>query len=156
LRLAVVGPVRRMRSTVERVHLLATSHDDRALVDAFCGMTFVAEVRGKGEREAAVVLEDGMPVQLTVVAETAWFAALFVRAGGDAHVAAVAARAKDRGFVLGDDGLHEGKSLVRLEEEDDVYRAAGLSFLPPELRETEDATPPPEDLVSIGDVRGIL
>src|SRR5262249_27000847 len=109
-----------------------------------------------GAKEAVVLLEDGMPVHLTVVPEAAWFAALFVQTGSDAHVEAIAARAKERGFALKDDGLHEGQNLVRLEEEDDVYKSAGLSFVPPELRESEDATPAPEDLVSIRDVRGIL
>jgi DNA polymerase (family X) len=156
LRLGVVGPVRRMQPTVAGVQLLASAHDDAALLEAFAHMAFVEEVRAHTPTEASVLLEDGTPVTLTVVPDTAWFAALFVRTGSEAHVAAITERCKERGFRLDATGLHEGRHLVRMEEEDDVYRAAGLALVPPELRESDDATPPPDDLLVISDVRGVL
>ena len=156
LRLAVVGPVRRMVSVVDGVDLLATAHDAAALLEAFVTMPFVAQVRARTATSAAVVLEDGTPVSLAVVAEPAWFAALFVATGSEAHVAAVTAAAAARGYRLSPDGLVEGRHLVVLEEEEDVYRAAGAPFVPPELRDDAAPAPAPDDLLVAADVRGVL
>jgi DNA polymerase (family X) len=156
LRLAVAGAVRRMQAVVEGVELVATAHDPAALLETFATMTFVAEVRSRDARRASVTLEDGTPVSLSVVDEAAYFAALFVATGSREHVDAVAAGAAARGFRLTADGLFEGRFLVRLADEEDVYRAAGLPFVPPELRESREARPPPDGFLEARDVRGVL
>jgi DNA polymerase (family 10) len=157
LRLAVTGPVRRMVATVEEVELLATAHETEPLIETFCGMTFVERVVSRGPTFAKVALEDGTPVSLRVVPEASFFAALVVRTGSAEHVEALTRAAVARGFRLAEDGLFEGDQLVLLEEEEDVYRAAGLPFVPPERREGADATRPvPDDLVAMRDVRGVL
>lgn len=156
LRLAVAGAVRRMVATVEGVDLVATAHDPAALLATFVGMTFVAKVVAQGPGSASVVLEDGTPVALTVVPEEAFFAALFVRTGSPAHVARVTEAVAAHGRTLTERGLLEGPYVVRLEDEDDVYAAAGLPPVPPELRDEADPAPPPADLLVARDVRGVL
>jgi DNA polymerase (family 10) len=143
LRLAVAGPVRRMVATVEGVDLVATAHDPAALLATFVGMTFVAKVVAQGPGSASVVLEDGTPVALTVVPEEAFFAALFVRTGSPAHVARVAEAVAAKGRTLTERGLLEGPYVVRLEDEDDAYAAAGLPPVPPELRDEAPPRRPP-------------
>ena len=156
LRLAVAGAVRRMVATVEGVDLVATAHDPTALLATFAGMTFVAQVTSQGPASAAVVLDDGTPVTLTVVPEEAFFATLFVRTGSEAHVAHVAAAIERQGRRLTEHGLREGPYVVRLEDEADVYAAAGLPFVPPELRDEAAPAAPPDDLLVARDVRGVL
>lgn len=157
LRLAVSGEVRRMRPTVEGVELVATAHDEAGLLVEFVSMPFVAQELERTATSARVVLDDGTPVRLEVVPEDRFFAALFVGTGSPEHVAAVTARASAKGFRLAPDGLFEGKHRVRLEEEEDVYRAAGVPFVPPELRDSADLDRgAPEDLVTAKDVVGIL
>lgn len=156
LRLAVTGDVRRMVSTVEGADLLATAHDDDALLATFVGMGFVEQVVERTPSSARVVLDDGTPVSLTVVPETAYFAALFLRTGSEAHVARVAAAVERRGRRLSERGLLEGRHVVRLEDEDDVYAAAGLPPVPPELRDEAAPAPAPDDLVHARDLRGVL
>jgi len=157
LRLAVAGSVRRMKATVKDVNLLATSHDPKALLDAFTTMTFVAKVVSRGETEARVILEDGTPVELVVVDEDAFVPALLHRTGSAAHVEALKAALARKGLDLAPDAVRkQGKPLL-VEAEREVYAAAGVPWFPPELRETADlGRAPPDDLVSMADVVGIL
>ncbi len=157
LRLAVAGSVRRMKSTVKDVNLLATSGDPKALLDAFTTMTFVAKVTSRGEHEARVTLEDGTPVELTVVEEDAFVPALLHRTGTAPHVEALKAALARKGLDLAPDAVRKKGKPLLVEEEREVYAAAGVPWFPPELRETADlAHAPPDDLVAIVDVVGIL
>lgn len=61
-------------------------------------------------------------------------AALLFAAGSAAHIEQLQALAAARGMRLEDDGLHKGRTLIAGDEAD-VYRALGLPFIDPELRE---------------------
>jgi DNA polymerase (family 10) len=157
LRLALVGDAHRRTATVEGVHLLATAHDARGLLATFASMPPVAEVVERSASSARVVLDDGTPVRLDVVEEADFALARFLRTGSAAHVAAVVGRLGARGFAVEGDGCSKGRTRVDFPDEPAIYEAAGLAFVPPELREGDDpARPVPEDLVEAGDVRGIL
>ena len=157
LRLAVTGDVRRMKATVTGLDLLATAHDAAGLLSAFNDMPFVEETVARDASSGRVRLDDGLLVSLRVVPDDRFFAALVVSTGSEAHVAALSARCAKRGYRLAEDGLYEGDHRVRCEEEEDVYEAAGVPFVPPELREDGHVDrAAPADLVTIRDVRGIL
>ena len=167
LRLAVAGSVRRMKPTVRDVNLVATAHDGKALLDAFASMTMVAQAVSRTEASAAVVLEDGTPVDLVVVEDAAFFATMLVRTGTKEHVEAVRAAARAKGLRLEETGLYDGAqeagagqrvpTPLPLDGEDDLYRRLGLPYFPPELRESADLShAPPQDLVSMADLKGIL
>lgn len=157
LRLADTGPIRRRVSTVPDVRLLATAHDAAALLTTFVGMSFVGEVLRRDETSARVTLEDGTPVELEVVPEDAFAVAWFRRTGSEEHVEAILGRLRARGFELRGDHLLSKHERVRIEQEEEIYAAAEVPFVPPELREGGDALrPAPDDLVHAADVRGIL
>ena len=157
LRLAVSGAVRRMVSTVSALELLATAHDAGALLSTFTSMAFVGSVSRRDETSAGVVLEDGTPVVLEVVPEDRFAVAWWRRTGSEEHTAAVLGRLRARGFELEDDALTKRGRTVRVTEEAEIYEAAGLPLVPPELREGADPDRPvPGDLIAAADVRGIL
>jgi DNA polymerase (family 10) len=157
LRLSLAGDARRWAPTVTGVELVATAHDEGALLEAFATMPIVASVAERSPSKARVVLEDGTPVSLEVVPEEAFVTTAFARIGSAAHVEAVKARAAARGLRLSDDGLWRGGDRVPLETDADLYAAVGLPAFPPELREDGDLSrPPPDDLVAPQDVAGIL
>jgi DNA polymerase (family 10) len=156
LRLAVAGPVRRMAKVVSEVTLLATAHDASALLDAFAATTG-ATVLDRERDSARVALDDGTPVSLRVVPAASFATEMLHATGSDAHVAAVVSRARENGFALDPAALRRDGKAVPLEDERDLYERLGLPWFPPELREGGDLSrTPPEDLVSISDVVGVL
>ena len=172
LRLAVAGSVRRMKPTVRDVHLVATAHDRGALLDAFTSMSMVARTVSRADASAAVVLEDGTPVDLVVVEDAAFFPTMLHRTGTKEHVEAVRLAARAKGLRLEEAGLYD--DAAEGAREDAQEPGAGqrvpvavpipspipspiLPYFPPELRESGDlSAAPPEDLISMADVRGIL
>jgi DNA polymerase (family X) len=81
-------------------------------------------------------LSDGLGVEVHVAAPAAAGAALVMATGSVAHIAALQAAAAERGFRLSRDGLSRDGAAVDVSGEEDVYRALGIQFVPPELRET--------------------
>jgi DNA polymerase (family 10) len=156
LRLAVSGAVRRMAPIVSEVSLLATAHDARALLDAFAA-TLGSQPASRASDRATVALDEGTTVSLRVVPEEAFATALFHDTGSAAHVEAVGHRARAAGLRLEERGLFRGDERVRVAEEGDLYERLSLPYFPPETREDGDLDrPPPEDLVSIRDLQGVL
>ena len=98
---------------------------------------------------------------LHLVPGAAYGAALVVATGSAAHVAALQARARERGLTLDEMGLRRGRKRLPCPEESDVYAALDLPPIPPELREGADEVALAEagglpDLVREADLRGLL
>ena len=90
------------------------------------------------------------------------FGAVLLRAtGSESHVTLLAKIAGTKGLLLSAEALHSGARQVSTPREEDVYKALGLAFIPPELREGADeigrarkgALP---NLVTMKDLRGVL
>jgi DNA polymerase (family 10) len=80
----------------------------------------------------AVLDSSGLKVHL---ADRKHFGAALLRATGSAaHLEELRTLAERKGMRLEADGLHKGRSVVAAKEED-IYRALGLPFIEPELRE---------------------
>ncbi len=156
LRLSVVGDVRRMAPLVERVDLLATAHDDAALLEAFVTLPCTGRLLSRDAGSATTRWETGVPVRLEVVAEEAFAARHLFRTGPPAHVAAVVAAAAARGLTLDEDGLCRDGAPVALDDETALYRALDLPWVAPERREAPEALgEDAADLVAAADVRGV-
>jgi DNA polymerase (family 10) len=156
LRLAVAGALRRMEPIIERVDLVATAHDTAGLLDAFETMPFVDVAVARGDRDAVVRLDDGVEVWLEVAAREADYAVLlFRRTGPDTHVEALAQRAAACGCTLLDDRLARGGRRVDVAEEEALYAALDLPFVPPERRGATGLDGG-EALVTMRDVQGCV
>lgn len=87
-------------------------------------------------------------------------AALLHATGSAAHLEGLRELAEKKGTSLEEDGLHRGRAVIAAKEED-IYRALGLPFIEPELREgrgeieraLKETLP---RLVTDTDLRGIL
>lgn len=156
MRLAVTGAVRRMEPTVASVDLLATAYEPAALLDAFAEAAHGAAVRREA-REAVVRRADGTPVSLHVldVDDPSFFVQLAIRTGSAAHVRALEDRARSQGLELAPDGLYREGRRLEVPSEEALYDHLGLPWRPPELRADGELAPVPDDLVSMGDVRGL-
>jgi DNA polymerase (family 10) len=158
-RIAIAGSVRRRRDTVSDVDLLVTGQNATAVSERLIGAENVADIRLHGPARTTVVLRSGPQVDLRVIAEDCWGAALLYFTGSKRHNVALRAIAGVRGWKLNEYGLFAGKRRVAGEHEEDIYARLGLQFVPPELREDRDEIAAAREnrlpeLVSAGDIRG--
>ena len=161
-RLEYAGSLRRGRETIGDLDLLAVSDDPPAAAAAFVGLPDVAEVLAHGESKSSVRLHSGLQVDLRIVPAESFGAALQYFTGSKAHNIALRKLAVAKGWKLNEYGLYDAadRSLAG-EDEDGVYRALGLSPIPPELREdageldlaAQDKLP---RLVELADLHGDL
>jgi DNA polymerase (family 10) len=131
----VAGSYRRMRETVGDLDIVVTAAPGSAVMEHFTGYEEVAEILAAGGTRASVVLKCGLQVDLRVVADESYGAALHYFTGSKAHNIAVRYIAQKKGLKINEYGVFRGKNRIAGETEESVYRAVGLSFIPPELRE---------------------
>ncbi|MEV7022723.1 DNA polymerase/3'-5' exonuclease PolX [Kitasatospora sp. NPDC093558] len=176
-RCAYAGSLRRMRETVGDVDVLATATDSAPLMAALTELPYVAEVIASGPTKTSVLTTEGVQVDLRVVPEEDWGAALVYFTGSKAHNIKLRTMAVRAGLKLSEYGLFEvggeadGKTKgkgrtadgtkVVSATEDEVYAALGLPWIAPPLREDRgeiEAALRGElpDLVQESDLRGDL
>lgn len=135
-RAEAAGSLRRRRETIGDLDLLVGARDPAPVIRAFSGMRDVAAVIAEGPTKCSVRLDVGLQVDLRVVPEDAFGAALHYFTGSKSHNIAIRSRAVRMGIKLSEYGVFDrhGKRLAGADEQD-VFRAVGLPFIPPELRE---------------------
>jgi DNA polymerase (family 10) len=157
-----VGSLRRGCETCGDLDILAAGAP-QTLMDAFTGYKLVERVLAHGETKSSVLLWGGFQADLRLVPRESLGAALQYFTGSKPHNIALRDRAIKRGLKLNEYGLFrtDDGTLVAGASEEEIYRALGLAFIPPELRENRgeieaaegDALP---HLVTLGDLRGDL
>ena len=163
---AFAGSARRGRETVGDLDLLISGDDHDAVRQAFLSLPFIERVLANGETRCAALLTGGMQVDLRIVDDGVFGAALLYFTGSKDHNVFLRERAIAAKMRLNEYGLHaapdgaEGPigALVAARTEESIYAALGLSCLPPELRELHggDFERPPPDLVDSSHVRAEL
>jgi DNA polymerase (family 10) len=132
----VAGDVRRWRDSCERLAVVCAAPDPEPILARFADLPQIVALVEQDVRHAVGVTVEGVPVEL-VVAEPARFGTALVRAtGSPAYVAAL-------------------EPLPDAPDEASVYRALGIPWRPPELREEPSRGEPPA-LVEPGEIRGDL
>ena len=155
------GSVRRRRETVRDLDLIATSSDAPALIAAFCGGKWVAEVAARGDTKATVVGHDGLRFDLRVVPPECYGNVLQHFTGSKDHNIALREDAQRRGLSISEYGVTivETGEVVTHATEAELYEYLGYAWIAPELREGTDeivagrkrALP---ELVELSDLRG--
>jgi DNA polymerase (family 10) len=135
-RAEAAGSLRRRKETVGDLDLLVATGDAAPVVRAFTGLAGVAAVVAEGPTKASVRLRSGIQADLRVLPPESFGAALHYFTGSKAHNVAIRTRAMRRGLKISEYGVFDrrGRRISGASEED-VFRAVGLPFIPPELRE---------------------
>lgn len=136
-RLNVAGSIRRWKETIGDIDILSTSKDPGAVMGVFTRMPDVKEVLMKGPTKSSVVLEGGLQVDIRVVDEDSYGAALAYFTGSKAHNIRLREIAVKAGLKLNEYGLFREKDDRKIggRTEDEIYEILKLQFVPPELRE---------------------
>ena len=132
----LAGSFRRRRESVGDLDLLVSGGDAEQVMRAFTSHESVADVLGHGDTKSSVRLTTGLQVDLRVVPEASFGAALLYFTGSKEHNIELRKLAIERGWSLNEYGLTQGERVVAARTEQDVYQALGLAWIPPELRES--------------------
>jgi DNA polymerase (family 10) len=136
-RISYAGSLRRMRDSIGDVDILVAHDDAGRVMDAFTSMPRAREVIAKGSTKSSILTRKGLQVDLRVVSEDCWGAAMIYFTGSKAHNVKIRQLAIGKGLKLSEWGLFEaetGKQIAARTEED-VYGALGLPWIPPTMRE---------------------
>ena len=157
----VAGSFRRMRETVGDLDILVTAAADSPVMRHFTAYDEVAEVLSAGSTRASVVLKSGLQVDLRVVAQQSYGAALHYFTGSKAHNIAIRRLAQKLGLKINEYGVFRGSERIAGDDEASVYKSVGLPYIPPELREDRGEIEAAREgrlpkLVELSDLRGDL
>lgn len=163
IRAEFAGSTRRCRETVGDLDLLATAQDPAAVCKWFAQLGVLEELTVAGDTKVSGLLPGGRQVDLRVVEEQSFGAALQYFTGSQQHNVRVRERAQKMDLTINEYGVFtvegdETGEMVAGESEDDVYAAIELPWIPPELREDRGEIAAAEegrlpDLIELADFR---
>jgi DNA polymerase (family 10) len=158
----VAGSYRRGRETIGDLDLLVDADDADAVMDQLGRFEELATVLGRGDTKMSIRLGRGLQIDLRVVPNKSFGAALQYFTGSKDHNVVLRGMAKDRGLRVNEYGVFRsperlqkgGQTQPAAEEseevdykdvnsplyvagrtEEDVYAALELPWFPPEIRE---------------------
>ncbi len=172
--LEVAGSYRRRMETVGDVDILVTCEHPKPVMKRFLSYPQVARVAAAGTTRGSVVLTSGLQVDLRILPQRSYGAALHYFTGSKAHNIAVRKLGVERGLRISEYGIfrvpkgkkaeemgkEEGKRISGAKEED-VFRAVKMDWVPPELREDRGEIAAARQhklptLIILDDIRGDL
>jgi DNA polymerase (family X) len=157
-KVAIGGSLRRMRSTVGDLDLLAAASESKAVMQVLTGHRQVIQVISQGETKASVEFDNGLRAQLWVHPPERFGTALVYATGSKDHNVRLRELALKQGLSLSDQSFlrQDGTELLCAEEEQ-VYQTLSLPWIPPELREDRGEIQAAKagrlpDLIQTGDI----
>jgi DNA polymerase (family 10) len=164
-RAEVAGSLRRQKDTVGDVDILVVAEGPAdPVMEAFASQPTVAVTLARGPTKLSVKTRAGLQVDVRVVPPESFGAALHYFTGSKEHNIRIRALGVRRGLLINEYGVFDergGGARLGGADENDVFAAVGLPFIPPELREDRGeieaglAGQLPA-LLTLGDLRGDL
>ncbi|MCX5859892.1 MAG: DNA polymerase/3'-5' exonuclease PolX, partial [Proteobacteria bacterium] len=155
------GSLRRMRETVGDIDILIGSSQGKKMVEAFTRLPMVKETLAAGETKGSIITDEGLQVDLRVVPEKVFGAALQYFTGSQAHNVKLRGIAHKMGIKVNEYGVFLEEKLIAGQTEEEVYQSLGMQYIPPEMREDRGEMELAREgkipqLVEIFDIRGDL
>lgn len=133
--LSMAGSVRRMKDTIGDLDFLAISENPQKVMDLFVSLPGIVRVWGKGATKTSVRMLQGFDMDIKVIPKKSYGSALQYFTGSKEHNIHLRKIAIEKGLKLNEYGVFKGKEMVAGDDEEEVYRVLGLSWMAPELRE---------------------
>jgi DNA polymerase (family X) len=160
------GSLRRGRETVGDLDLLVTGPACApdivaAAVEYTAAYPPIAELLAKGQNKVSFRLRTGLQVDVRLLPESSYGAALQYFTGSKMHNVSLRQRALKRGYTLSEYALarlNDG-TVVAAASEEEIYQALDMDWIPPELRENQGELEAASEhrlprLIELEDVRG--
>lgn len=143
----VAGSLRRRQETIGDIDILVTCDKPQPVMEHFLSYPQRQRAERAGTTRATIILHSGVQVDLRIVPQRSYGAALHYFIGSKAHNVAVRALGIERGLRINEYGVFrvarerqaEGKKAAKKRiggaTEEEIFRAVGMDWIPPELRE---------------------
>jgi DNA polymerase (family 10) len=159
--IAIAGSYRRRRETVGDLDILVTCKKYSDIMDRFVGYEDVEKVIARGKTKSSVILRQGLQVDLRVVPQVSYGAALLYFTGSKEHNIAVRKIAQKKGLKINEYGVFEEDKRIAGKTEKQVYEHVELPYIQPELRENRGETEAARkgnlpDLITLDSIKGDL
>ncbi len=132
------GSLRRMKETVGDIDILAMGSEGEAIIAHFTHYPNAQRILASGSTKGSIMVKTEIgprQVDLRVVDEESYGAALLYFTGSKAHNIKLRGMAKDKGMKISEYGLFSGERRIGGKTEEEMYRGLNLPYIPPELRE---------------------
>lgn len=155
------GSLRRMKDTVRDIDILVSSKNPGKVMDEFTSLSDVKDILAKGPTKSSIVTNDAIQVDVRVIEDASYGAALMYFTGSKAHNIKLRHIAIKKGLKLNEYGIFKKKKRIAGKIEEEMYKILGLPYIFPELREDrgeieagmEGSLP---KLVELKDIKGDL
>ncbi len=162
IRIDALGSLRRQVATIGDIDIAVATRKPEAVLERFLSFPH-QRVIDHGPRGATLLLANGRQVDLRVQTPEAYGAMLQYFTGSKNHNIQLRSLALEQGLSLNEYGIKNVKTgkVAEYSTEEAFYKAIGLSYVPPELREDKGEIPAAKkhalpELVERGDMRGDL
>lgn len=178
-RVEIAGSLRRRRETIGDIDLLCSVKDEslgESITAAFANLPGVQRVLGQGPTKASILTATGLQVDLRVIPDQHFGAALLYFTGSKDHNVKIRGLAQKKHLTLNEWGLYKLADYEKIEKktaeapplkplaaktEQDIYAKLGLQYIDPELREDRGEVELALDhrlpiLITRADIRGDL
>ncbi len=136
-KISIAGSLRRRKETIGDVDFLIVSSDPEPVMDFFVSMPETERVWSRGRTKSSIRFQGGFDIDLRVVPEKAYGAALQYFTGSKEHNIATRKIAIEKGLRLNEYGIFRGKKMMVCRNEEDVYKILNIACPPAEMREDQ-------------------
>jgi len=131
----IAGSYRRRKETVGDLDILVTCKRGSPVMDRFVEYDEVEQVVSHGSTRSTVRLRSDLQVDVRVVAEVSYGAALHYFTGSKAHNIACRKLGVGKKLKINEYGVFRGERRIAGRTEEEVYEQADLPYIEPEMRE---------------------
>jgi len=137
-RIEYAGSLRRRQETIGDIDILVTVKNPKKSSDIvmthFNSYKEILTILSKGDTKSSVVLQSGIQVDLRVIDDESFGAALHYFTGSKDHNIKMRDLAKKKGLKISEYGVFKGEKMISGKTEEEVFKSVGLPYIIPEIR----------------------
>ena len=157
----IAGSYRRRKETVGDLDILVVAEDYPKVSEYFIKYHRVKEVHSAGLTRSTVFLDNDLQIDLRAVGKESYGAALHYFTGSKAHNIEIRKIAIEKGMKVNEYGVYKDNKRIAGKTEEEVYKAVGLCYIEPELRENRGEIEAClkgnlPNLITLNDIKGDL
>lgn len=138
IKISPAGSLRRMKETIRDLDILVTSKKPEVIMNAFVNLPDTGKVIAHGPVKSSIVTKDNVQVDIRVVPQKDYGAALMYFTGSKEHNVKLREIAVKKGLKINEYGVFDVKTNKRLagSSEKEIYGLFKMDYIEPELRES--------------------
>jgi DNA polymerase (family 10) len=137
--ISTAGSLRRMKETIGDIDILASTADAKRMMETFTKLPMVKQVIAHGTTKSSILTYEGVQIDLRVVDNQCFGAALQYFTGSKEHNVKLREYAQKKGYKINEYGIYriDDEEKKGGEKEEEIYQILGMEWIPPEMREDQ-------------------